>query len=137
MPKNGETLISSIEKKSCFSLEFQQCINQSECAYLLKQKENILLGKFGKFQCTGEKQHGSLKSVVCSYQITLLFSAAASGWAGWALAHPEFGSSVNPITTRGGQIMPTTLLLAHPDLKTQRQLCSCNSPGFLGGLMKL
>ena len=29
------------------------------------------------------------------------FSAAASGWAGWALAHPEFGFSVNPITTRG------------------------------------
>ena len=28
-------------------------------------------------------------------------SAAASGLAGWALAHPEFGSSVNPITTRG------------------------------------
>ena len=31
----------------------------------------------------------------------MYFSAAASGWAGWALAHPEFGSSVNPITTRG------------------------------------
>ena len=30
-----------------------------------------------------------------------LLSAAASGWAGWALAHPEFWSSVNPITTRG------------------------------------
>ena len=30
-----------------------------------------------------------------------LHSAAASGRAGWALAHPEFGSSVNPITTRG------------------------------------
>ena len=29
------------------------------------------------------------------------FSDAASGWAGWALAHPEFGSSVNPITIRG------------------------------------
>ena len=28
-------------------------------------------------------------------------SDAASGWARWALAHPEFGSSVNPITTRG------------------------------------
>ena len=28
-------------------------------------------------------------------------SDAASGWAGWALAHPELGSSVNPITTRG------------------------------------
>ena len=30
-----------------------------------------------------------------------VLSAAAGGWAGWALAHPEFGSSVNPITTRG------------------------------------
>ena len=28
-------------------------------------------------------------------------SDAASGCSGWALAHPEFGSSVNPITTRG------------------------------------
>jgi hypothetical protein len=28
-------------------------------------------------------------------------SDAASGWAGWALAHPEFGNSVNPITTKG------------------------------------
>ena len=43
-------------------------------------------------------------------------SDAASGWARWALAHPEFGSSVNPIPIRG-QTMPTTLLLAHPDLK--------------------
>ena len=32
---------------------------------------------------------------------TMQHSAAASGWAGWALAHPEFGSSVNPIKTRG------------------------------------
>ena len=47
------------------------------------------------------------------------YSAAASGLAGWALAQPEFGSLVNPITTR---IMPTTLLLAHPDLKSQRHL---------------
>ena len=31
----------------------------------------------------------------------LIYSAAASGWAGWALAHPTFGSSVNPITIRG------------------------------------
>ena len=27
-------------------------------------------------------------------------SDAAREWAGWALSHPEFGSSVNPITTR-------------------------------------
>ena len=26
---------------------------------------------------------------------------AASGWAEWALAYPEFGSSINSITTRG------------------------------------
>ena len=43
-------------------------------------------------------------------------SAAASGWAGLALAHLEFGSSVNPIITRGADF--AALLLAHPDLKT-------------------
>ena len=31
----------------------------------------------------------------------VLDSDAATGWAGSALAHPEFGSSVNSITTRG------------------------------------
>ena len=36
-----------------------------------------------------------------SIKISTNSSFAASGWAGWALAHPEFGSSVNPITTRG------------------------------------
>ena len=39
-----------------------------------------------------------------SFQIILFFHSAvsddASGWVGWALAHPEFRSSVNPITTR-------------------------------------
>ena len=28
-------------------------------------------------------------------------SDAVSRWSGWALAHPEFGSSVNPIPSRG------------------------------------
>ena len=32
----------------------------------------------------------------------MLYSDAASEWAGWALAHSEFGSSVNPISARGG-----------------------------------
>ena len=27
---------------------------------------------------------------------------AVSGWAGWALAHPEFGVSLNPFATGGG-----------------------------------
>ena len=57
---------------------------------------------------------------------TLQYSDATSGWAGWALAHSEFWSLVNPITTRG-QIMPPTLLLAHPNLKTQRYTAVCNS----------
>ena len=30
-----------------------------------------------------------------------IYSDAASGWAEWALVHLEFGSSVNPITTKG------------------------------------
>ena len=33
------------------------------------------------------------------------------------LAHPEFGLSL-PISNQRGQIMPNTLLIAHPDLKT-------------------
>ena len=28
-------------------------------------------------------------------------SDAAIGWAGWALAHPEFGVTFNPVQTRG------------------------------------
>ena len=34
-------------------------------------------------------------------RLSAYYSDAASGWAGWPLAHSEFGSSVNPITTRG------------------------------------
>ena len=33
-------------------------------------------------------------------------SDAVSGWAGWALAHLEFGSSVNPTPTTGGRLCP-------------------------------
>ena len=68
------------------------------------------------------------KSAILS--LTILYSAAGSGWAGWALAHPEYGSSVNPITTRGADYAhhitasppgfedPAPSLLAPPDLKT-------------------
>ena len=44
-----------------------------------------------------------------------LSSDATSGWARWALALPEFGSSVNPITTRGADY-------AHP--------IAASPPGF-------
>ena len=40
----------------------------------------------------------------------LLIRDAVSGWAGWALAYPGIWE--------GGLIMPTTLMLDHPDLKT-------------------
>ena len=40
--------------------------------------------------------------IVQKQQVRPCYSSdAASKRAGWALAHPEFGSSVNPITTRG------------------------------------
>ena len=42
-----------------------------------------------------------IKFSVEAFEIKCMYSDAASGWAGWALAHPEFGSSVNPISTRG------------------------------------
>ena len=46
------------------------------------------------------------------------FSDVVSRWAGWALAHPDLGFQLNLFQQGRGQIMPTTLLLAHPDLKT-------------------
>ena len=63
-----------------------------------------------------------------------LGSAAASGWAGWALAHLEFGSSVNSITTRGadyahhitanppGFEIPAASLQVYIELKTKSLL---------------
>ena len=39
---------------------------------------------------------------------------AGGGGAGGACAPPSFGISVNPIWTKGGQIMPAILLLAPP-----------------------
>ena len=47
------------------------------------------------------KMRESTLSCIGNFEKNIDLSAAASGWAGWALAHPEIGSSVNPITTRG------------------------------------
>ena len=49
--------------------------------------------------------------------VMALGSDAASGWAGWALAHLEFGSSVNPITTREGR----SVYVAVPKQNTEYQ----------------
>ena len=53
-----------------------------------------ILWQFLSLSGRGYVHHEITDFLTCS-------SAAASGWAGWALAHPEFESSVNPITTRG------------------------------------
>ena len=51
---------------------------------------------------------------------------------------PDFGRSVHPISSRGGggQIMPTTLLLAPfpPDFQTFRHPCVCTSDAALGNV---
>jgi hypothetical protein len=46
------------------------------------------------------------KVLALRYISNMLFSDAFSGWAGWALAQLEFGSSVNPIPTRVGRLCP-------------------------------
>ena len=42
-----------------------------------------------------------------------------SGWAGWAYAHPDFGS----LEGAAGQWRRTALLLAHSDFQTLRHPC--------------
>ena len=46
----------------------------------------------------------------------------AGGQGGLQPTLPTLGAQLT-LLQPGGQIMPTTLLLAHPDLKTQRHLC--------------
>ena len=50
-------------------------------------------------------------------------SDAVSGWAGWALSHLEFGSSVNPIPTMGADYAHHKLL-AYTDLTYQLKIPS-------------
>ena len=51
------------------------------------------------------------------------YSEAISGLAGWALAHLEFGSSVNPIPTMGADYAHHKLL-ANPDMTYQHKIAS-------------
>ena len=46
-----------------------------------------------------EKRKAIINNVIGSSLIWTFRSDAVSRWAGWALAHPEFGVSVNPIPT--------------------------------------
>ena len=58
------------------------------------------------------------QTVETNAYVFLYISDAVSKWAGWAfLAQLEFGSSVTLFQLRG-QIMPTTILIVPPYLKT-------------------
>jgi hypothetical protein len=46
----------------------------------------------------------NVEKVNTQCQLHYLCSDAARGWAGWTLDNPKFGSSVNPIPTKGGRL---------------------------------
>ena len=88
--------------------------------WLIKKKS--INHNLARYEVTSDKALNNCQKFQFGIKFLVIsVSAAASGWAGWALAHPELGGSVSPITTRG-KIMPTSLLLARPDSKTQRHL---------------
>ena len=60
-----------------------------------------------------------LDRYACNETGTLLFlyRGVVSGGAGGTMAPPDFGRSVNPISTRGADYDPTSLL-APPDFQT-------------------
>ena len=70
---------------------------------------SLVAHRFGRLEflniCCCFLQAGALEKNQNKYSLSHI-SAAASGWAGWALAHPEFGSLVNPITTKGERLCP-------------------------------
>ena len=51
-----------------------------------------------------------------SGSISISSRDVGNGWAGWEIAHPGFGRSVNTISTRWSRLEPPSLLLAHPGL---------------------
>ena len=48
------------------------------------------------------------------FTIRVLITDSVSGWAGWVLAHPKFGISVNPIPHWGGRLCPPYYCLPTP-----------------------
>ena len=72
----------------------RKCKNAKRCVYAVKTEIFVYLQGYAR----QERFMTQAKTHLFWFD---KYSAAASGWAGWALAHPEFGSLVNPITTRG------------------------------------
>ena len=89
------------------------CENFSNLVYPIWKLHNLLCHMYTpqwlQFFCNGLVPAGlrahawSLAAYLPNYLFLCIFwcipSDVVSGWAGWALAHPEFGVSVYPITT--------------------------------------
>jgi len=91
-----------IEKCSVLPISWQHLY---PCHLLLSKcflvAENYTLIEFGiksiRFQ-------NSVCTIFVWHKKVVLSSDAISGWVGWALAHQEFGSSVNTIPATGGRL---------------------------------
>ena len=65
-------------------------------------------------QCNVHLLSCVISNVEVEWCLIVWAEAVVSGGAGGVLALPEFGSSVNPTPTRGGQIMPTPFTASTP-----------------------
>ena len=101
-------------------LQDQTClVVQEKSSVFMKLKSNLQADENINTQLMKGKSR--LRLINCRVCNTRPF---IPGCAGCAMAHPDFDGSVNPISTRGGQIMPTLLLLAHPDFQTFQRPCN-------------
>ena len=53
-----------------------------------------------------ERQYVSAKRDFTEMTVQVSYRPVVPGCAGCAMAHPDFGISVNPISTRGGRVCP-------------------------------
>ena len=118
-------MVRPFHEFSLFSLTVV-CFERTQFFYV-RHKSSQFSAQKARYRAVGAGRHGGKTYFCRSVLPTYLnhggdelyppghVSDVASGWTGYL----EFVRSVNPIPTRGGgRFMPTTLLLAHPDLKT-------------------
>ena len=67
--------------------------------WLIKKKS--INHNLARYEVTSDKALNNCQKFQFRIKFLVIsVSAAVSGWAGWALAHPELGGSVSPILTR-------------------------------------
>jgi hypothetical protein len=89
------------------------------------QKKHSYFYRFIYFQKLSNQAYSLqyMLSPALYFIISYVYSAAASAVGGQGKPTRNLGAQLT-LLQPGGQIMPTTLLLAHPDLKSQRHLWS-------------